>query len=186
MTSQTNNYSLLARFNPHGKVGPLGSQRSQVCRCFSSPTSGYQLLLCSHFVSSTMVLHVKYPIMERQDLTQAQLGSFKFTPVDEAVHQTPQPNPHPLLLQQYTDSLQSAGFNQQLTSPDIAADPSFFNHQIRPSLDNSRLRFGPAAVRAAVESASWSPQNHFNRSNQASMHPNVSCHHGGFIFIVSS
>ncbi|KAK5943647.1 hypothetical protein PMZ80_004655 [Knufia obscura] len=115
--------------------------------------------------------------MERQDLTQAQLGSFKFTPVDEAVHQTPQYNPHPLLLQQYSESLQNAGFDRQLSSPDIAADPSFFNHQIRPSLDSSRLRLGPAAVRAAVESASTSPQKRFSRDSQCSMRPNAPFFH---------
>lgn len=129
-----------------------------------------------------MVLHVKYPSMERQDLTQAQLGSFKFTPVDEAVHQTPQYNPHPLLLQQYSESLQNAGFDRQLSSPDIAADPSFFNHQIRPSLDSSRLRLGPAAVRAAVESASTSPQKRFSRDSQCSMRPNVSRRRDIFTF----
>lgn len=120
------------------------------------------------------MVHVKYPSMERQDLTQAQLGSFKFTPVDEAVYHAPQPSPHPLLLQQYNESLQNAGFDRQLMSPDIAADPSFFNHQIRPSLDTSRLRLGPAAVRAAVESASSSPPKRFTRSSQSSMRPNVS------------
>lgn len=122
-----------------------------------------------------MGVHVKYPSMERQDLTQAQLGSFKFTPVDEERY-SPQAQHHPLLLQQYAQSLKNGGFERQLTSPDIAADPSFFNHQIRPSLDESRLRFGPAAVRAAVESASSSPQKRFGRMDQAFMRPNVSRH----------
>jgi len=129
-----------------------------------------------------MVLHIKYPSMERQDLTQAQLGSFKFTPVDEGVHEPPQANLDPSLLQQYTKSWQSAGFNQQLMSPDIAADPSFFNHEIRPSLDNSRLRLGPAAVRAAVESASSSPQKRFSRSSQGFMRPDVSLSCDTFTF----
>ena len=108
------------------------------------------------------MVHVKYPSMERQDLTQGQLGSFKFTPVDEAVRHSPQPHPHPLLVQQYNQSLQRAGWhNQDIASLDPAGDPAFFNHQIKPSLDASRLRYGPATVRAAVESASTSPQKRF-------------------------
>ncbi|KAK5076922.1 hypothetical protein LTR51_002608 [Lithohypha guttulata] len=74
-----------------------------------------------------MVLHVKYPSMERQDLSQGQLGAFKFTPVDEVVNTSPQHQPHPLLLQQYSQSLQNAGYSDCIRSPDLLADPSFFN-----------------------------------------------------------
>lgn len=117
------------------------------------------------------MVHVKYPSMERQDLTQAQLGSFKFTPVDEAA---PSCHPHSLLLQQYRQSSGNARLLRQSTSsPDVASDASFFNQQIRPSLDHSRLRLGPAAVRAAVESASTSPQKRFGRRVQGTMRPNV-------------
>lgn len=117
------------------------------------------------------MVHLKYPSMERQDLTQAQLGSFKFTPVDEAA---PSIQPHPLLLQQYHQSLQNAGFPHGVHSPDITSNPSFFNQKIAPSLDTSRLRLGPAAMRAAVENASTSPQKHFSHSVHANMRPNVS------------
>ena len=71
-----------------------------------------------------MVLHVKYPSMERQDLSQSQLGAFKFTPVDEEPRFFHHPHPHPLLLDQFNQTLQNAGFG--LTSPEIAADPTFY------------------------------------------------------------
>lgn len=118
------------------------------------------------------MVHVKYPSMERQDLTQSQLGSFKFTPVDEVA---PSSHPHPLLLQQYHQALQKGGFfNQAAPSPDVTNDPAFFNQQIRPALDTSRLRLGPAVVRAAVESASTSPPKRFSqRAQGAVMRPNV-------------
>lgn len=118
------------------------------------------------------MVHLKYPSMERQDLTQAQLGSFKFTPVDEVA---PPSHPHPLLLQQYHQALQNGGFfNHTVSSPDATNDPTFFNQQIKPSLDNSRLRLGPAAVRAAVECASTSPQKRFgHRAQGVAMRPNV-------------
>lgn len=121
-----------------------------------------------------MVLHVKYPSMERQDLSQSQLGAFKFTPVDEEPRSFHQPFPHPMLLEQFNQSLHNAGFGPRLTSPEIAADPTFFNNQIRPHLDNSRLRLGPAAVRAAVESASTSPHKRTNLRNKDFGPPSVS------------
>lgn len=118
------------------------------------------------------MVHVKYPSMERQDLTQAQLGSFKFTPVDEAA---PSSHPHPLLLQQYHQALQNSSYlNHSVSSPEVTNDPSFFNQRIKPSLDTSRLRLGPAAVRKAVESASTSPQKRFSHCAQAAMRPNAS------------
>lgn len=118
------------------------------------------------------MVHVKYPSMERQDLTQAQLGSFKFTPVDEA---TPSFQPHPLLLQQYQQALQIGNsLNNRVSSPEVINGPSFFNQQIKPSLDSSRLRFGPAAVRAAVESASTSPQKQSFQRARPTMRPSVS------------
>ncbi|KAJ9649854.1 hypothetical protein H2198_010825, partial [Neophaeococcomyces mojaviensis] len=100
--------------------------------------------------------------MERQDLTQAQLGSFKFTPVDEASRDAP--HPHPLFLSQYAPIPKNGSWNsEQRFTTEMVCDASFFNHQIKPSLDGSRLRLGPAAVRAAVESASSSPQKYFSR-----------------------
>lgn len=118
------------------------------------------------------MVHLKYPSMERQDLTQGQLGSFKFIPVDEVA--TPS-HPHPLLLQQYHQALQNGGFfNNTVPSSDATNDPAFFNQQIKPSLDDSRLRFGPAAMRAAVESASTSPPKRFgHRAQGTNMRPNV-------------
>lgn len=129
------------------------------------------ILSYSQYFTFVIMVHVKYPSMERQDLTQAQLGSFKFTPVDEAA---PSNHPHPLLLQQSHQALQDAGFlNHSVSSPDMSRNPSFFNQQIAPSLDTSRLRLGPATVRAAVESAATSPQKRLSHSAQATMRPNV-------------
>lgn len=119
------------------------------------------------------MVHVKYPSMERQDLTQAQLGSFKFTPVDEASRDAP--HPHPLFLSQYAPIPKNGSWNsEQRFTTEMVCDASFFNHQIKPSLDGSRLRLGPAAVRAAVESASSSPQKYFSRRRpQDAMRGNV-------------
>lgn len=100
-------------------------------------------------------------------------GAFKFTPVDEIVQHSPHPHPHPLLLQQYTQSLQNGGLNQQSTSPETASEPSFFNHQIRPFLDMSQLRLGAPTIRPAVERISTSPQKRYKHKSQDSMRPNV-------------
>jgi len=123
------------------------------------------------------MVHLKYPSMERQDLTQSQLGSFKFAPVDEAPRDSP--HPHPLFMSRYAFDFQNDGSSDRgHNSSQMAFDPPFFNHQIKPSLDSSRLRLGPAAVRAAVESASFSPQKQFNhRHPRDNMRPNVSQNH---------
>ena len=60
-----------------------------------------------------------------------------------------------------------------MNSPEIVADPTFFNNQIKPHLDNSRLRLGPAAVRAAVESASTSPHKRGGFKGKDFGYPNV-------------
>lgn len=118
------------------------------------------------------MVHVKYPSMERQDLTQAQLGSFKFTPVDEAA---PSTYPHHLTLQQYYQVMHDTGYaNRGVLSPVTTNSPTLFAQQIAPSLSTSRLRLGPAAVRAAVESAATSPKKRFSHSVQATMRPDVS------------
>ena len=98
--------------------------------------------------------------MERQDLTQSQLGAFKFTPVDEEPRTLFSPLPYPSFSHQSHQSYHNGNFAHRLTSPDIAADPLFFNNQIKPFLDSSRLQLGPAAVRTAVEGAS-SPHKHY-------------------------
>lgn len=114
----------------------------------------------------------KYPAMERQDLNQSQLGSFKFTPVD---------NLHSLTLEaraflerQLAEraarilgmkaAQNDANVNalsvrtrdepgKQVNQPEPSTDVDFFNKHIKPDLAESRLRLGPAALRVAVEGA---------------------------------
>ena len=52
-------------------------------------------------------LHAKYPSMERQDLSQSQLGAFKFIPVDGDCHYSPQPV-YPLTFN-YNQTMQNPG-----------------------------------------------------------------------------
>lgn len=129
-------------------------------------------LLPSHFVVTTLSLDTmtmerpsdrlfKYPPMERQDLNQSQLGSFKFTPVDNVGS-----------LQAIATSYMNSQINAYLarvkasssSSSDRPSHPAggivkadFFNKHIKPDLGDSRLRLGPAAVRSAVEGAATSP-----------------------------
>ncbi|ETN38851.1 uncharacterized protein HMPREF1541_06892 [Cyphellophora europaea CBS 101466] len=142
----------------------------------------------------------KYPSMERQDLTQGQLGSFKFTPVDV---QTNTRGDTPLFLQAQSllrarvgeqggfefitedyqnnfaslASQQSLGGTVQNFSPRLSpgfssattcrpatppSDPGYFNRHIKPDLEDSRLKLGPAAFRSAVNGNS--PEKNFSQS----------------------
>lgn len=103
----------------------------------------------------------KYPPMERQDLNQTQLGSFKFTPVDNISS-----------LQAIATSYMNNNLNAILARVRAGAGPrsdrsfgpsagnidaDFFNTHIKPDLGDSRLRLGPATFRSAVEGAATSP-----------------------------
>ena len=120
----------------------------------------------------------RYPAIERQDLTQGQLGSFKFTPIDiqrenSILGETPmlwqaQAKLRQRLEQQPT--LRGVAWNSksrgsspkrnainstdtwspQPQSPLSNPDSSFFNKCFKPDLEDSRLRMGPAALRTAV------------------------------------
>ena len=113
--------------------------------------------------------------MERQDLTQGQLGSFKFTPVDAVQRDFNKEYltavAHQEMLSQFQNPVamasdtfshvhsNSAGhFSNSLASDgnpkSPTADPAFFDNHIKPDLADSRLKYGPAALRSAVESHS--------------------------------
>lgn len=128
--------------------------------------------------------HPKYPLMERQDLTQGQLGSFKFTPVDptSTLGDTPwllaaqaqlraragdregpalvtaddQSNIASRIASQLGVHQNSQSFYSALPFDSFhrtaipTSDPAFFNKHIKPDLEESRLKLGPAAFRAAV------------------------------------
>ena len=117
---------------------------------------------------------LKYPLMERQDLSQSQLDSFKFTPTDNVPSMTALATS--ILHQQLAQSLartSAACFSHQAntslpekTGPSTSRkspaqcptiDPNFFNKHIKPHLGASRLRLGPAALSSAVEGATTSP-----------------------------
>lgn len=106
----------------------------------------------------------KYPPMERQDLNQSQLGSFKFTPVDSAqsIHEAAARSlTHSLaayLIQSPCSPSHPTQFSlSRSSSASPSTDLTFFNNHIKPDLADSRLRLGPAAFRSAVEHASASP-----------------------------
>lgn len=131
----------------------------------------------------------KYPSMERQDLTQGQLGSFKFTPIDVPTSSTLGNTPFLLAAQaKLRERMRNRAFTadsqidfsslagqkwldeQQIKpqpSPSTAfksnptlsfvpsrPDPAFFNTHIKPDLEDSRLKFGTAAIRAAIDGTS--------------------------------
>ena len=116
---------------------------------------------------------LKYPLTKRQDLNQSQLGSFKFTPVDNVQSMTAIATN--ILNQQLAQNLartSPATFSQHTPNTSLpentgsshkppgqrpTVDPNFFNKHIKPHLGDSRLRLGPAAFRSAVESATTSP-----------------------------
>ncbi|KIX93319.1 uncharacterized protein Z520_10962 [Fonsecaea multimorphosa CBS 102226] len=121
----------------------------------------------------------KYPPMERQDLNQSQLGSFKFTPVDPVSSsssiQTLTQSAKLYLEEQLSRRLPrvAAGTSQNKlhtvtnVSPEkplsysnsSSADANFFNKHIKPDLGDSRLRLGPAALRSAVAGAASPTKN---------------------------
>ena len=111
----------------------------------------------------------KYPPMERQDLNQSQLGSFKFTPIDPVLDiQALTHSAQQFLEQQLSQRQRLHGaptsangpwqdngstFSSERHAPQpnsFAADAEFFNKHIKPDLGDSRLRLGPAALRSAV------------------------------------
>ncbi|EXJ96468.1 hypothetical protein A1O1_01594 [Capronia coronata CBS 617.96] len=114
---------------------------------------------------------LNYPPMERQDLNQSQLGSFKFTPVDNI--QSIDSIATNYLKQQLAESLRRAEASRHVTANSVtgdfansimtaapqvgSTDTDFFNKHIKPDLAESRLRLGPAALRSAVEGAAKSP-----------------------------
>jgi hypothetical protein len=111
-----------------------------------------------------------YPSMERQDLTQGQLGSFKFTPVDSVrkdisrehvrTFQTqqemiarlyPAQDPFDQAWKSHAAFSDNSALSRAVTAVNTPPDPTFFDN-----LDDSRLKYGPAAVRTAVQS--YSPE----------------------------
>ena len=152
----------------------------------------------------------KYPSMERQDFTQGQLGSFKFTPVDVPSSNTLGDTPMLLAAQamlrdrvrkqtqlvtadNQTEFSQSViasqqWANQPSTSQSASAsalafeptpppsalskpDSEFFNTHIKPDLEESRLKLGPAAFRAAVDGNSPDSSLSQIRSRAEVSHP---------------
>jgi hypothetical protein len=145
------------------------------CLCLASPSASDIASIMGFFSKPFL----QYPSMERQDLTQSQLGSFKFTPVDAVRKEINQEYltalAHEEMLGQLQYSAQRAvamasvtpsraSFDFAITSAtNLAAHnnlqiphsgSSFFNKHIKPDLEDSRLRYGPAALRSAVESHS--------------------------------
>lgn len=133
----------------------------------------------------TMGVHPQfpsYPSMERQDLSQGQLGSFKFAPVDAGQVCNSSQFLSDLARQYMSSHLKQAARNPAITPVTRSTtsqarikqvDPekrqntsqshvptgpisesSFFNDHIRPDLEDSRLKYGPAVVRSAVNSNS--------------------------------
>lgn len=123
---------------------------------------------------------LKYPPMERQDLNQSQLGSFKFTPVD-SIPSFPMLTTN-YLQQQLAESFARVTANSTSRPPTKvpsaakprtvnngpqqvgATDADFFNKHIKHDLGDSRLRLGPAALRSAVEGAATSPVKADNKN----------------------
>ncbi|KAJ9602427.1 hypothetical protein H2200_012969 [Cladophialophora chaetospira] len=114
----------------------------------------------------------RYPPMERQDLDQSQLGSFKFTPVDPVNDiQSLTQNAAQILQQQLSQKqrIPDASTSSAEAFPDdgstlssgrappqlmSSGNTSYFNEHIKPDLRDSRLRLGPAVLRTAVDGGS--------------------------------
>ncbi|EXJ64828.1 hypothetical protein A1O7_01166 [Cladophialophora yegresii CBS 114405] len=126
----------------------------------------------------------KYPPMERQDLNQSQLGSFKFTPVDPVdlkslTQSASQFLEHQLSQRQrlsvtsasstgaFQDSASTWSSDRGPPQPNqYGIDAEFFNRHIKPDLGDSRLRLGPAALRSAVDGASPAKKPSWNHVQQ--------------------
>lgn len=146
---------------------------------------------------------LQYPSMERQDLTQGQLGSFKFTPVD-AVHQDVNKGfltafAQQEMINQLQSSAQRAiamasdtrsnhpsamssntGFTSLTAATNLTTDLDFFDKRIKSDIGDSRLKYGPAALRSSVES--HSPEKTRNQVRKAfspslSSHLSLTCQH---------
>lgn len=109
----------------------------------------------------------RYPPMERQDLNQSQLGSFKFVPVDstqsiqEAAARSLNHSFSNYLVQRHCSAPQQEKLISDTSIPQSPSNnPNYFNEYIKPDLADSRLRLGPAAVRSAVQGAALSPSRH--------------------------
>ena len=138
-----------------------------------------------------------YPNMERQDLTQGQLGSFKFTPVDAVQRHVDDEYLTAVAQQQILAQLyqstqsavamasdlqphvrdESASYSHNNTSTrshlqSHTTDSTFFDKYTKTDLADSRLRYGPAALRSAVES--HSPQKTRTQVSEDTSYPHSS------------
>jgi hypothetical protein len=121
----------------------------------------------------------RYPPMERQDLNQSQLGSFKFTPVDNVSSlQAMATSYMNSQISAYLARAKATSSSERPSHPSTGiVDADFFNKHIKPDLGDSRLRLGPAAVRSAVEGAATSPtrQEHMLSDQTNSDRVNADC-----------
>lgn len=121
----------------------------------------------------------RYPPMERQDLNQSQLGSFKFTPVDNVSSlQAMATSYMNSQISAYLARAKATSASERPSHPSSGiVDADFFNKHIKPDLGDSRLRLGPAAVRSAVEGAATSPtrQDHMLADQTNSDRLNADC-----------
>ncbi|KIW72637.1 hypothetical protein PV04_00817 [Phialophora macrospora] len=122
----------------------------------------------------------RYPPMERQDLNQSQLGSFKFTPVDPVDLKSLTRAANQFLEQQlfqrqrlssstraFQDNASTLSSERNPRQPNqSAADPDFFNKYIKPDIGESRLRLGTAALRSAIDGASPAKRTPFIQAQQ--------------------
>ena len=137
----------------------------------------------------------KYPPIERQDLNQSQLGSFKFTPVDPVnnMHSLTQsakqfleqqlsqrqrlPGAPPPSHPPWQDNGSTLSSERPMPQPQFfGADTNFFNKHIKPDLGDSRLRLGPAALRTAVDGVTSPTKKAYTNSLQQEPDFNMSYH----------
>jgi hypothetical protein len=122
----------------------------------------------------------RYPPMERQDLNQSQLGSFKFTPVDpvdlKSLTRSANQFLEQQLLQRQRLSSSTGAFQHNASTlssertprhpKQSAVDSDFFNKHIKPDIGDSRLRLGTAALRSAIDGASPAKKTSFIQVQQ--------------------